>query len=359
MEPTKSILVIAVFIAFVVSVIALIAWLRKKPSNQLYSDAIRQPTPDLMPQYGDGGSVTSTTAGGNNAPDVAENDTGDGADDQDDGTEAEDEEGEPEPERSAAELIAEGDSEAASGDWSTAVESYDAALDKIRAAKGNLSLDLIPVLVKRIDAQTVVESSDWDEETRPTELLLALSISELHNGVFSELNRPLLLALIAFYDRFGVGDKADNLIRRLDQLSATVKFVPIIGHQPSGMPWDEHLANGAVALTRLEYDTAIEHFDEAWNAAEPKVGPYALELAPMVLQCGLAYQARDNQTDDEETVPTDYLTALGIIERNQGPTAMALLTVLTYLVSFYDQLGDHFRADRYLSRLLNALRQGF
>lgn len=94
-----------------------------------------------------------------------------------------------------------------------------------------------------------------------------------------------------------------------------------------------------------------EAFNETIDAAADEFGSDSYLVALLCNALGEALQARDDEEDDEETIPFDYRRALAIIEQRYGPFDARLIPVLRNLASFYDQVGRFGEAETMVSRI--------
>ncbi len=255
------------------------------------------------------------------------------------------------------ELLATADEDMQTAHWDGAIGGYLEALEVARTQFGRDSMELVPILVKLSDAYTARDQAEWYDDINPNELLRALAISEQHHGVLSRANEPLLVALTSFYDLIGAENKAVAMVRRLEQLDGRALVLPIESgnEEPEakvdGKSWEAKASQARQLLIDCNYKEGIQMFEAAIELAHTAVGPYGIALAPMLNELGLAYQARDDDKNDTTTIPVDYLRSLAVCERAYGVFAAELIPVLSNLCSFYDQIGEHHRAQSYIVRL--------
>ncbi len=112
------------------------------------------------------------------------------------------------------------------------------------------------------------------------------------------------------------------------------------------------IALGDQAAADFDYDEAEERYKEALEKSREKLGRDHMVCALIHYKLGLAIQARDDDSDDEDTSTANpYLRALAIMEQQLGPFHVDLLPVLYCLISIYDQVGLNDRAERYAYRV--------
>lgn len=117
------------------------------------------------------------------------------------------------------------------------------------------------------------------------------------------------------------------------------------------LPWRQKVARADQKKGAGEYDEAIDMYEEALEKAREELGRDAVEVAEILIKQGAAYQARDDDEDDEDTVPACYPRALSILEQRYGVFDSRLLPALNHLVSFFDQTGRHSDAETLARRL--------
>jgi len=134
-------------------------------------------------------------------------------------TVAEEDDGEP----TAEQLLLEADALYADRQYSDAADKYGEALNAAIEDKGQDDVLVAVISEKQGDADLVVNGENYDEDTIPTEYLLALSIRERRSGPFSPDLQPILRKVIAFYDRVGAHQDAEGLARRLRDIEEAVE----------------------------------------------------------------------------------------------------------------------------------------
>lgn len=326
-----------------------------------------------------------------------------------------------EAEPTAAQIIAEGDEHKHSGDYDAAIESYEAAVDSVTAEHGRESLEFADLLVKTEDAYFARDNED-DDEINCNNYLRALSIMERCVGAFDTRLLPVINRIVSFYLYEGKVTEAESLVRRQQLIELRAKqaaqrastaapavtaalapsAAPVIASVstatlPSGINAagaesdvsrsepspavatisiaDAHKAvraalatgnsdvdNGAAAgdsaRAEFDYDTAVDHYQEALEAAQTGFGRDSIQLVPILIRLGEACHLRDIlDTDDDGDAYSDPLDrtrlALSLLVRDAGMQDTRLVPVLTNMVAFSDQVGDHFKADRYLAMIDN------
>jgi tetratricopeptide (TPR) repeat protein len=119
---------------------------------------------------------------------------------------------------------------------------------------------------------------------------------------------------------------------------------------------DHKAAEGDTARVEFDYDTAADHYNEALDAAREAYGRNAIQLVPLLVRMGEVCHVRDILDSDSDgdtyTDPIDRTSlALSLLVREGGIKDVRLVPVLTNMVAFSDQIGDHFKADRYMSMI--------
>jgi hypothetical protein len=119
---------------------------------------------------------------------------------------------------------------------------------------------------------------------------------------------------------------------------------------------DKSAAAGDSARAEYDYDTAADHYAEALEAAQTSFGRDAVKLVPILVRLGEVCHARDIlDSDDDGDSYTDPLDrtrlALSLLVREGGMQDSRLVPVLTNMVAFSDQTGDHYKADRYMAMI--------
>lgn len=117
------------------------------------------------------------------------------------------------------------------------------------------------------------------------------------------------------------------------------------------LPWRQKVARADEKKDAGDYDVAIDMYEEALEKAREELGRDSVEVAEILLKQGAAYQARDDDEDDEETVPACYPRALSILEQRFGVFDSRLLPALNHLASFFDQTGRHHDAETLTRRV--------
>lgn len=124
-----------------------------------------------------------------------------------------------------------------------------------------------------------------------------------------------------------------------------------VDEEDDELPWRQKVARADEKKDAGDYETAIDMYEEALENAREELGRDSVEVAEILLKQGAAYQARDDEEDDEETVPACYPRALSILEQRFGVFDSRLLPVLNHLASFFDQTGRHHDAETLTRRV--------
>jgi tetratricopeptide (TPR) repeat protein len=308
----------------------------------------------------------------------------------------------PEPERepTAAELIAEGDEHKHAGAYDDAIDAYENAVEPLTAEHGRESLEFADLLVKTEDAYLARDNEDDIDDLNCNDYLRALSVMERCVGPLDQRLLPVLNRIIAFYLLIGKVSEAEGLVRRQQLIEQRAKAkqaqqsapaspalsvaepgsssasphvepvsvatsIAIDAHQSlraaletGNSSVDKSAADGDSARLEFDYDGAADHYGEALEAAQESFGRDAIQLVPILVRLGEVCHARDVLDSDNDgdtyTDPIDRTRlALSLLVKEGGMQDARLVPVLTNMVAFSDQTGDHFKADRYLAMLDN------
>ncbi len=93
-----------------------------------------------------------------------------------------------------------------------------------------------------------------------------------------------------------------------------------------------------------KYNDALEMAREQFHDSDPRLAAALMNYA----KADIGYNGDDW---DEDTVPTELLEALSIVDRAHGPTSERILPALEALVGFYDRVGNHNKSATLLSRI--------
>ncbi|MBS2011197.1 MAG: tetratricopeptide repeat protein [Cyanobacteria bacterium SZAS TMP-1] len=298
------------------------------------------------------------------------------------------------PKPTAAELIAEGDEFKRQGQYDEAIEAYESAAEAMTAESGRESMAFADLLIKTEDAYFARDNQDDTDELNCDNYLRALSIYEHCSGVFTPKLFPVIDRVISFYLLVGKLSEADSLMRRRQMLQARNDQAArewqqkLAAAEQAGEPQpkltrsltitapailDAHRAmrselatgnkevdqaanDGDIARSENDYDAAIEHYQSALETAQEAFGRDAVQLVPILVRLGEVYHVRDifdsNDEGEPYTDPADHLNlALSLLVRDGGPEDIRMVPVLIDLVAYWDQAGDHYKADRYLSMI--------
>lgn len=281
------------------------------------------------------------------------------------------------------------------GEYDTAIDMYEEALEAAREELGRDSTEVADILLKQGAAYQARDDEEDDEDTFPPCYPRALSILEQRYGVFDTRLLPAINHLISFFDQTGRHSEAETLQRRLEDIMSrnrrnremacaspavaetegggTAVQTPAVTVPQVNMQAVSAIANTAVAVTpaattgneplceeadahmaRFEYDEAIEAYESVLEKVRESYGRDSMILVPILVGLGKAYQDRDDESDNDERYndPDDYyLRALAIIEREAGPFDARLTPIIIRLVSFYDEIGEHHKAETMIRRL--------
>lgn len=249
-----------------------------------------------------------------------------------------------------------GDEHMAEFAYDDAIAAYESALEGARDEIGRDSIEVAEILIKLGRAYQARDDGSDDEDYFSSYYQRALAILEQKRGPLDASLLPVLALLIAANDQSGLHSEADVLIRR---------FEAIESGQP--VPFGQHTAARDTAVTVLlssarglreqnNIDGAVSGLDAAIDEANEKCGSDSVEMAEILVELGEVVQARDDESNDEETTPFDYLRALSIYEQRLGPFNAQLVPVLRDLISFYDQVGEHGKAEGLITRLQTVER---
>ncbi len=305
-----------------------------------------------------------------------------------------------EAEPTAAELIAEGDTHAREFNYDDAIESYESAQDAVVEEHGRDSLEFADLLIKTEDAYFARDNQDDTDDLNCNNYLRALSILERRLGAFDVRLLPVLNRIVAFYLLVDKVSEAETIVRRqqliesreksrLAQIeraaapaapsastvpaepaaSGETKVEPAAVHSEaqqflvvaldSGNADVDKLANqGDSARAEYEYDAAVDHYNEALEAAQQAFGRDSVALVPVLMRLADAFHARDvMETDSDGDSYTDPLDqsrlALALLVKERGILDPRLVPVLTNMVAFSDLIGDHYKAGSYMNMIDN------
>jgi tetratricopeptide (TPR) repeat protein len=102
--------------------------------------------------------------------------------------------------------------------YDEARDMFDEALEQAEETHGFDDPLVAQILMGRGEADWACDGEDYDEDTRPTEFLAALSILEKQHGPSSAELLPALQKLVAFYDFIGRHDKAERMLYRMEKI---------------------------------------------------------------------------------------------------------------------------------------------
>jgi hypothetical protein len=263
-------------------------------------------------------------------------------------------ESEPEPEPTVAELIKEADEHLAQFAYSDAADSLESALEIAVQTDGADSIAVAQILLK---LQQALQSRDNDDEENVESLegRRAFAIIEGAHGPFSPEVKPALERLISCYLLLGKQSEADALMRRhrqIDDIASLYADSPrdfVLGF---GIAFGESPDAGA--------DDAISSLDDLIQTIRQDKGSEAVELIEPLRRLGRATQARDwRDTNGDGETYTDPATlfqlALSIASLRYGFADRRLVPIYNDLAAFWDQAGDHFKADGYVNQIRSIL----
>lgn len=263
-------------------------------------------------------------------------------------------ESEPEPEPTVAELIKEADEYLAQFAYGDAADSFESALEIAVQTDGADSIAVAQILLK---LQQALQSRDNDDEENVESLegRRAFAIIEGAHGPFSPEVKPALERLISCYLLLGKQSEADALMRRhrqIDDIASLYADSPrdfVLGF---GIAFGESPDAGA--------DDAISSLDDLIQTIRQDKGSEAVELIEPLRRLGRATQARDwRDTDGDGETYTDPATlfqlALSIASLRYGFADRRLVPIYNDLAAFWDQAGDHFKADGYVNQIRSIL----
>lgn len=263
-------------------------------------------------------------------------------------------ESEPEPEPTVAELIKEADEHLAQFAYGDAADSLESALEIAVQTDGADSIAVAQILLK---LQQALQSRDNDDEENVESLegRRALAIIEGAHGPFSPEVKPALERLISCYLLLGKQSEADALMRRHRQID---DIASLYADSPRDFVLGFGIAFGE--SPDADADDAISSLDDLIQTIRQDKGSEAVELIEPLRRLGRATQARDwRDTNGDGETYTDPATlfqlALSIASLRYGFADRRLVPIYNDLAAFWDQAGDHFKADGYVNQIRSIL----
>ncbi|MBN9397077.1 MAG: hypothetical protein J0H83_17645 [Candidatus Melainabacteria bacterium] len=261
---------------------------------------------------------------------------------------------EPEPEPTVTDLIKEADEHLAQFAYDDAADSLESALELAIQNDGADSIVVAQILLK---LQQALQSRDNDDEESIESLegRRALAIIVGAHGPFSAEAKPAIERVISCYLLLGKQSEADALMRRHRQID---DIASLYADSPRDFVLGFGIAFGESPDT--DADDAISSLDDLINTIRQDKGREAVELIEPLRRLGRATQARDwRDTNSDGETYTDPATlfqlALSIAYLQYGPTDRRLVPIYNDLAAFWDQAGDHFKADGYVNQIRSIL----
>lgn len=256
-----------------------------------------------------------------------------------------------EPDKTWQEHEKEGDEAFAEFRYDDAISSYEEALSGARDRFGRDAIELVDLLLKVGKAYQARDDGTEDEDYFSWYYRRALSIIGQKLGDKHARLLPVLAYLISALDQSGEHGNATALSHRYRRI---IRLEPGAALAVNDTSEAERLFAERVAETRRlgeESEDIEDAFNQAIDTASGEFGSDSYLVALLCNSLGEVLQARDDEEDDEETVPFDYLRALAIIEQRFGPLDARLVPVLRNLASFYDQVGKFGEAETMVGRI--------